>query len=80
MTVMIIFSQLLLGYMLDGPAVESTIVNGVEVLLSLLEIRRPAPQGGGFYPYTTEQVRSGAPQQEYHLVHCCRTRHPTRLT
>jgi len=47
--------HLLLGYMLDGPAVESTIVNGVEVLLSLLEIRRPAPQGGGFYPYTTEQ-------------------------
>merc|ERR1719500_2044810 len=47
--------HLLLGYMLDGKAVESTIVNGVEVLLSLLEIRRPAPQGGGFYPYTTEQ-------------------------
>jgi len=47
--------HLLLGYMLDGVAVESTIVNGVEVLLALLEIRRPAPQGGGFYPYTTEQ-------------------------
>ena len=42
--------------MLDGEAVESTIVNGVEVLLALLEIRRPAPQGGGFYPYSTEQV------------------------
>jgi len=47
--------HLLLGYMLDGEAVESTIVNGVEVLLALLEIRRPAPQGGGFYPYSTEQ-------------------------
>ena len=42
--------------MFDGEAVESTIVNGVEVLLALLEIRRPAPQGGGFYPYSTEQV------------------------
>jgi len=47
--------QLLLGYMLDGPVQESTIINGVEVLLALLEIRSPAPQGGGFYPYTTEQ-------------------------
>jgi len=47
--------HLLLGYMLDGPVVESAIVNGVEVLLALLEIRRPAPQGGGFYPYSTEQ-------------------------
>ena len=44
----------LLGHMLDGPPVETCIINGVEVLLSLLEVRRPAPQGG-FYPYSTEQ-------------------------
>ena len=51
--------------MLDGVAVESTIVNGVEVLLALLEIRRPAPQGGGFYPYTTEQVIQVRPVLDY---------------
>ena len=44
----------LLGHMLDGPPVETCIINGVEVLMSLLEVRRPAPQGG-FYPYSTEQ-------------------------
>ena len=46
--------QSLLAFMLDSPApVESVIVNTVDVLLSLLEVRRPAPQGG-FYPYTSE--------------------------
>ena len=46
--------QSLLAFMLDSPSpVESVIVNTVDVLLSLLEVRRPAPQGG-FYPYTSE--------------------------
>ena len=50
--------QTLLGLMLDNhddssPVVESVIVNSVEVLLSLLEVRRPAPQGA-FYPYSSE--------------------------
>ena len=44
----------LLGHMLDGPPVETCLINGVEVLMSLLEVRRPAPQGG-FYPYSSEQ-------------------------
>ena len=44
----------LLSHMLDGPAVESIIVNGVDVLLSLLEIRCPAPQGDD----TTYQVQT----------------------
>ena len=44
----------LLGHMLDGPPVETCLINGVEVLMSLLEVRRPAPQTG-FYPYSTEQ-------------------------
>ena len=40
--------------MLDSPQPEeSVIVNSVEVLMSLLEVRRPAPQGG-FYPYSSE--------------------------
>ena len=47
----------LLGFMLDShdssPVAESVIVNSVEVLLSLLEVRRPAPQGA-FYPYSSE--------------------------
>lgn len=47
--------SVLLGYMLDGPPVETCLTNGVEVLQALLEVRRPAPQGGGFYPYSTEQ-------------------------
>lgn len=32
---------------------ESVIINVVEVLLCLLEVRRPAPQAG-FYTYTAE--------------------------
>ena len=49
-------AEALLGHMLQpgeaGPR-ESVIVNTVEVLLSLLEVRRPAPQGG-FYSYSAE--------------------------
>ena len=45
----------LLGHMLDGPPVETCLTNGVEVLQALLEVRRPAPQGGGFYPFSSEQ-------------------------
>jgi len=52
--------QLLLGYMLDGPAVESTIVNGVEVLLALLEVRRPLPHTTGFYGGGEESPACGA--------------------
>jgi len=45
----------LLGHMLDGPPVETCLINGVEVLQALLEVRRPQPQGGGFYAYSSEQ-------------------------
>jgi len=45
--------QTLLGFMLDSTPVESVIINVVEVLLCLLEVRRPAPQAG-FYTYTAE--------------------------
>lgn len=37
--------SLLLHHMFDGELVESVIVNGISVLLALLEIRRPAPFG-----------------------------------
>jgi len=53
----------LLANMLDGRPDESTIVNGVEVLMALLEIRRPTPQGGGFYQYTMSEEQA-PPQQE----------------
>lgn len=53
----------LLANMLDGRPEESTIVNGVEVLMALLEIRRPTPQAGGFYQYTMSEEQA-PPQQE----------------
>nr|XP_039253529.1 serine/threonine-protein phosphatase 6 regulatory subunit 3-like isoform X1 [Styela clava] len=37
--------SLLLHHMFDGELVESVIVNGISILLALLEIRRPAPFG-----------------------------------
>jgi len=37
--------QLLLKHMFDNGICESVIVNGISVLLALLEIRRPAPFG-----------------------------------
>jgi len=55
--------RLLLGHMLDSPPVESTIVNGVEVLLALLEIRKPSPQGAGFYQYGAQED-TAPPQAE----------------
>merc|ERR1719400_2173246 len=53
----------LLANMLDGRPEESAIVNGVEVLMALLEIRRPTPQAGGFYQYSMTEEQA-PPQQE----------------
>lgn len=47
--------ELLLGNMFDGQPRESIIINSVNVLMSLLEIRRPGPTNAGYYPYTTDQ-------------------------
>ena len=42
--------------MLEAPLRESVIVNGISVLLVLLDVRKPAPQGQAHYPYTSDQV------------------------
>jgi len=47
--------ELLLGNMFHGEPKESIIINCVNVLMSLLEIRRPGPTNAGYYPYTTDQ-------------------------
>ncbi|XP_023342870.1 serine/threonine-protein phosphatase 6 regulatory subunit 3 isoform X2 [Eurytemora carolleeae] len=48
-------AELLLDVMLEAPLRESVIVNGISVLLVLLDVRKPAPQGQAHYPYTSDQ-------------------------
>ena len=48
---------MLLDVMLEKPVSESVIVNCVSVLLVLLEVRKPVPQGQGQYSYATDQVQ-----------------------
>jgi len=47
--------ELLLTNIFSGEPRESIIINGVNVLMSLLEIRKPGPTNAGYYPYTTDQ-------------------------